>query len=182
MENQTTLGDMFEKFDKVVTAPKTFDAVRDEFHTKLGRDSEAICPCCDRLVKIYRRKLNSGMAHSLIWLVKAYQDNPGWIDVQKKAPRYVVASREIGKLAHWGLVSQRENDDKTKRTSGLWRPTTQGIEFSKNLIPMESHVFLLDNEVQGFSKSQVYIQDALGSKFDYQEVMNGFGLEGYSFR
>ena len=33
-----------------------------------GLDDGTICPCCDKYVRRYRRKLNASMARSLIWL------------------------------------------------------------------------------------------------------------------
>jgi len=130
------------------------------------------CPCCEQFAKIYKRKLNSGMAASLVWLVRTYLEKQNWIYVWKIAPKFILRSAEIGKLAHWELAIQKTNeDDDSKRTSGLWKPTEKGIKFVRRRISVPSHVFLYDNHVQGFTNDLITIDDALGNKFNYRELM-----------
>jgi len=131
------------------------------------------CPCCGQLVKIYKRKLNSGMAAALVWLVGEFKRTQDWIDIPAKAPRHVIKSREHGRLVHWGLIEQKPNEDSAKKTSGLWRPTLLGVDSVEGTVSVRSHVFLLNNEMQGFSDSSVFIKDALGSDFNYAELMRG---------
>lgn len=131
------------------------------------------CPCCGQLCKLYRRSLNSGMTRSLIWLVR-YQEWSGeeWIDVPKHAPRYVLASREMGKLVHWGLAEDKPNDDDRQRTSGMWRPTKKGIAWVYMEVTVPSHVLLYNNQLYGFSGQPVNVQEALGQRFDYETLMH----------
>lgn len=146
-------------------------------HVRDRLDEGVRCPCCGQMCKLYRRKLNSGMAATLCWLVSRHAQIPGetWTHVQKVAPRHVVRSNEIGKLVHWGLVQQRPSDDRTEagltRTSGLWRPTAMGVEFARGRILVPARVHLYDNRIHGWSAEQVSIHDALGSRFDYAELM-----------
>jgi hypothetical protein len=134
-------------------------------------DEGIACPTCGQLVKRYRRRFNSGMASTLCWLVDAYQKIGTWIDVNSTAPRYVLQSNEISRLVHWGMVVQKENEDTRKRTSGLWMPTPLATRFVLGEISVPSHVFLLNNEVTGWSESQLYLKDIKGNRFDYSELM-----------
>jgi hypothetical protein len=133
------------------------------------------CPCCGQFAKVYRRKLNSGMAASLLWLVKTFEKTQTWVEVQKKAPRYVMANREMGKLVHWGLVELQENlDDPKRKTIGLWRPTGTGVDFIYGRLVVPCRVYLYDNTVVGFDSKRIGIREALetkNNKFDYDELM-----------
>jgi hypothetical protein len=143
-------------------------------HLVVG-DPGTRCPCCARLCRLYPRKLNSGIARSLIWLVKSYEDYPRWIDVPAEGTKVVTRSRELGKLVHWGLILRRPNDNPRKKTSGLWKPTQAGIDFVYDRVTVVSHVYLTyDNILRGYSKKQISIQDALGQHFHYQELMNSW--------
>jgi hypothetical protein len=127
------------------------------------------CPVCDRLCKVYPRHLNSGMARTLIWVVKQYLGGQEWVNVAR-GPTYVLQNREYGRFAHWGFIIQSSNDDPAKRTSGLWRPTRTGIAFARNRkrVPKTAHLY--HNEVLLWSAETVNIVDALGKRWDYREL------------
>jgi hypothetical protein len=137
------------------------------------------CPHCGRYGQEYKRKLNSGMAASLIWLVKFYESRKPlgvdfWVNVQENGTRQVLTSREIGKLQYWGLAELKPNlDEPDKKESGLWRPTGKGIDFVYNRTRVPSHVFVYDDKVLEFSTETVNVQDALGTKFSYADLMKG---------
>jgi hypothetical protein len=134
------------------------------------------CPCCGQYAKEYKRKLNSRMARSIIWLVRRFRETTDWVDVARTAPRFVVAGGgEMAKLAHWGLIEQRMNTDEKKRTSGVWRPTQRGIDFVQERCSVPSHVYLYNNEVRGWAGTKTDIRAALGKRFDYAELMGWKG-------
>lgn len=148
------------------------ERVRDVFRKLLMGDKGTYCPCCGQYCKVYRRKLNSGMAAGLIWLVRAFEVSHDWVEPQKTAPRYVLNNREMGKLVHWGLAELKANEDDTSRkTTGLWRPTRWGIDFVYGRCTVPSRVFLYLNTILGFDSEMITIQGALGRKFDYDELM-----------
>ena len=130
------------------------------------------CPCCDQYCRLYKRKLNSGMAAGLVWLVRQYLKDRQWVDIPNRAPRFLLRTGgQFSVLAHWGLIEQRINEDDKKRTSGFWRPTKKGIDFVKRRISVPSHVHLYNNEVRGWSDKNLDIDAALGKKFSYKELM-----------
>lgn len=134
------------------------------------------CPCCGQFAKLYPRKLYADQAAWLIWLVRRHTeimgagDEAGWVPVTESPVR----GGDYAKVAHWGLCELRPKDQgDNKRTSGLWRPTSDGILFVRGQLLVPSHVLLFDNEVRGRSKDLVSIRDVLGEKFDYHELMTG---------
>lgn len=161
----------------------------------------AICPCCKQHVKIYRRVLGSQMARWLIWLVRTWEtllpergihprpaaqlhdrlspEGPDhrdwWIDI-KQSP---VRGGDYAKLVHWGLIEQKETelprkhrtDGARPKDSGLWRPTCKGIDFVHRRIAVPSHVVLYKNQLLGVGEDPIRIHQALGKKFDYEQLM-----------
>jgi len=107
------------------------------------------------------------MAATLVWMVGEYQArNGGWIDVQRDAPKRVLRSRELGKLRHWGLV-------KYEGKGALWAPSSRGVDFVTRKIRVQSHALIQDNVCKGFDGELISIDEALGAKFDYVELMRG---------
>jgi len=144
----------------------------EEAKTWVKKNSEigCICPCCNRLVKVYKRKLNSGMAQELIALYLLSQN-----DFETKFYHHTnfakVTGGELSKLVHWGLVSEKENDTNDKKTSGYWGITKKGILFVENKITVEKYIYLLDAELVSLSEETTTIKDSLGSKFNYNDLI-----------
>lgn len=133
-----------------------------------------ICPCCGRLVKMYKRKLNSGMAQELIALYAL-----SFNDIETKFYHHTnfakVSGGELSKLAHWGLVSEKQNNVEDKKTSGFWGITEKGIDFVENKIRVEKYIFLLDAKLISYSEETTNIIESLGNKFKYPELMGSYG-------
>lgn len=147
------------------------DAKHDvEAHLQEGSD----CPCCGQFAKMYHRVLNATMALCLIEIVKQWWDTHDWVDVRTIHPPVDVAypTGEIGKLVHFGLVRGKVNEiDPAKRCLGLWQPTARGVEFVMGRTSVPAAVFLFNNKIKGWDAETVFIQDALGKKFDYSALM-----------
>ena len=149
----------------------SLEAAREEFFDGIETPEGTYCPCCDRYGKLYKRKLNHGMARCLIWLYRCSERTNDWND-RDSAPRYVLESGEIGKLAHWGLAVQKPNiDDPKKKESGMWKITHRGRVFIQGRLRVPSHAYLYDNICRGFTESRVDISGALGEPFNYRELM-----------
>lgn len=132
-------------------------------------DKGADCPLCTQRAQTYRRKINAGMARSLIAM---YQINGlDWVHVPSQLS---ARSREEGKLAYWGLVEERDLKRDDGGRAGEWRVTPRGEQFlrAKISVPKYAHVF--NGRVMGFDMSEtITVKDALGDKFDYSELMAG---------
>lgn len=131
-------------------------------------DKGALCPCCGQYAKVYRRKINSGMARSLIHMYRI--NGKGWVHVRAIGAQ----SREEGKLAYWGLVEEQVGTGLHGGRAGYWRVTDAGENFILNgkLVPKYARVY--NGRVLGFDHSEmVGIKDALGTKFSYEDLMQG---------
>lgn len=131
-------------------------------------DQGAHCPLCGQHAKMYRRKINSGMARSLIHIYRIAGN--GWVHVSAIGAR----SREEGKLAYWGLLEEQKATGLHGGRAGYWRLTDKGIAFVRGNLKVEKYALIYDGRVYGFDGTEmISIKDALGTKFDYQDLMNG---------
>lgn len=142
------------------------------------------CPCCQQHAKIYKRKLNSGMAASLIAFAKVtmqMQPKEGWLKVpddfvETSKLITVLSNREYNKLRFWGLLEGfgLEPDSEVPFT-GKWRITNAGLMFVRGEATVPKHIYLYDNRKMKPPESAILetisIKDALGSKFNYDELM-----------
>jgi len=138
-------------------------------------DEGARCPCCDKFARRYRRRFNSTMTRSLIWLVREWQDSGrGWVDVPKIAPRSIVRSNQLPTVRWWGLAERPANtDDPRLKHSGLWRPTESGIEFALRRAKIPPIAVTYDGTVERLEGRPVGVDETLGVKFNYAEIMSG---------
>jgi hypothetical protein len=129
----------------------------------------AECPVCKRFAKAYRRKLNAGMACSLIHmyhLENSLRPLEGWVHFSKellKLKKNAVA-REYSKLRFWGLAEPSPNADSSTPGTGYWRITEKGRSFVEGVDEVPRWVWVYNNNC---------FATALGDKFDYDELMRG---------
>lgn len=132
-------------------------------------DEGHACPCCTQLAKVYRRKLNAGMAVSLIRMYRI-QGEREWIHL----PTEIGArSREEGKLRYWGLVEEMTEPREDGGRAGWWRVTDRGGMFVREEIVVLSHAKIYDGRCLALTGARVSILDCLGAKFNYAELMYG---------
>ena len=138
------------------------------------RKDNVHCPVCDQKVKVYRRKLNSNMVRFLISLCAKCRDG-SWVHHERLAYK----GRDYAHLRQFGLAVWKTIKDDTSgaRTSGYWKPTEEGKQFVAGRVTVPSHVLLYNNKVLGFSDEKVGVREALGKKFDYDELMKECVLE-----
>lgn len=137
-----------------------------------------VCPGCDKFCKEYNRPLNRTECHGLIWLVKIWEREKRWINVNREAPRWELAGSQLMTLKAWGLVEVLKNNDSRKKSSGLARPTQKGIDFTYRRIRIPFRHFEYKGEVLAFSAEEVFISEVIGD-FHYQELMGASAEEIY---
>lgn len=147
------------------------------------RDDGAYCPCCGQFAKVYRRKLSSSMAYALVLIDRFFRETPhGWLHVPSYLTENVPAKcgatfrgGDWAKLAYWGLLREQNRGDVHSIAggprAGYHRITDRGKLFVRGKIVVPKYVFVYDGEPMGFSEETTSIDDALGSRFDYQELM-----------
>lgn len=140
------------------------------------------CPCCTQFVKLYKRKLNSGMAWTL---VKIYIETKStisdthplsaqhlsWIPVKEflRVNKYH-NGHDWTLLQHWGLLEERKTDEGLP-SSGRWRITESGKAFVDMKLMVPKHISFFNSKEWERSDELINIKQALGDKFNYDELM-----------
>jgi hypothetical protein len=136
--------------------------------------SGARCPCCNQYSKVYRRQINSGMARSLIAM---YLHGPQgqWVHL----PTQVGArSREEGKLRYWGLVEEQVDIQRADGgRAGYWRLTDAGRAWVTGRCTVPKFAAVYNNTVLRHYGDEISITDALGTKFNYTELMGSHPMK-----
>ena len=148
----------------------TIKQAKDWLRSKM--DKGATCPCCNQFVKMYKRKLNSTMARSLVRLYHLDKFNSIYyhnVNIVKSVSESV---GDFAKLLYWGMIEQKPNDDdKSKKNAGMWKITDKGRMFVEGKIKVPKHVNVYNSKPYGFTMEETDIKEALGDKFDYSELM-----------
>jgi hypothetical protein len=145
---------------------------------KERQDKGEHCPCCGQFSKIYKRKLNSAMAATLIFVNRYFAQHPEaeWLHVErylKGIPKIPPSLRgDFPKLRYWNLLEAQsaERDDGNPRV-GMYRITEKGKRFVRGKVQVPKQVILYNQGVLGFSEESLHIVEALGEHFDYDEMM-----------
>lgn len=130
------------------------------------------CPCCKQLVKLYPHKLNATAVSDLIRLWNLSDRETGAFRHVREFSHDRGGS--FAKLAHWGLVDSKINDDTKKRTSGMWCITDAGKEFVIGLTSIPERAYLFNGKCYAMSNNKVNIREALRNKFDYEDLMSEY--------
>lgn len=133
----------------------------------------SICPACDQYARSYKRALNAAMTRWLLWLVRAYSQQPRWYSF-RDGPiiQHRKGGGDFAKLLHWQLIERAPPVERGK-SSGYYRPTALGIEFAEGRANVPSHVFLYDNKVTGWSKEKVSVYATRGVDFNLDVLLAG---------
>jgi len=125
------------------------------------------CPCCNQLAKIYKRPINSSMATSIIAMYRAarlqYQHIPTTTGRNDGEP---------GKLRYWGLIEEElevRRDDGGR--AGWWRVTPKGEQWILGQLLVPKYAYIYDARLLEVDGPPTSIRSALGSKFNYEELM-----------
>ena len=132
------------------------------------------CPCCKQVVKQYKRKMHSAMGVMLIQFYKLSNETGDWVhvsDLYRKGNK-VTTSADYAYLRYWKLLEKKpEDEDQDKKSNGYWRITQRGKEFAMGSRKELSHILLYNGGFYGLSGELVDIEDVLGDKFSYKELM-----------
>jgi len=147
-------------------------------------DKGASCPCCNQFVKRYKRPMNKSMAYVLL-LMECYFSGDA-VDEWLHVPSYisemvadnpqraaVIRGGDWAKLKLWGLIEEKPDvrKDGSPRV-GYWKMTPLGRQFARRQVKVARHVFIYNGEpLQRTVEEMITIDDALGTEFNYDEIM-----------
>lgn len=136
------------------------------------------CPCCTQYVKLYKRKLNSSMAYGLILISQNRNgiDTSQWFHLEdyiKPLPVSSTLRGDLAKLKYWGLLEAQDGKREDGNPSvGFYRITDKGRQFVNQRLMVPEYVLLFNNKKVADGGAEIDISIALGTKFNYQELMS----------
>lgn len=134
-------------------------------------DDGGECPCCTQYVKVYRRKISALAAAALIVMERTH--GTGWCDlpaiVGGLSPR--AKGGDEAKTRYWGLIEPQPGTLDASQHRGIWRLTALGVSFARGEVTVPKYALVYDGRCLDLTGEQVAIADALGERFDYNELM-----------
>ena len=154
----------------------TLQAAKNDLRQGWLTPQGAICDCCHQTVKLYKRKMAGMAVRELIDLFKITDlNNPEFFHRSKFIKTVYYSCGDWAKLRHWGLISEKQNEDSSKKSSGEWRITEKGIDFVMGKIKVPSHIYIYNKETYNLvgapESENIGVVEALGNKFNYPELM-----------
>lgn len=161
----------------MTTDPATLFDVRDTLadaraRVEEGRDEGVTCECCGQLAKVYRRKIHAVMARDLLLSYRrADHDGRGWFHLPTLLPD--TRGGDFGKLAYWRLIEELPERREDGGRAGWWRITDDGEAFATRRLRVPKYARVFDSHLLGLTGPYAGIEDALGVRFRYDDLMRG---------
>lgn len=170
------------KFNLFGNPEKMLDDLRADWRVTIEGNG-GHCPCCDRWGKINAQPMSEIMALGLLWISRAKQDENGWVNVAKLAPRWMLRGKSYATLAKWGLLESSGEVRDGKKSIGWWRVTPNGELFLDGKLSIPDKVYIYNNGIEGYSNRLLYFYDCFGKHFHYETVMSdNFNLNAINIR
>jgi len=147
----------------------TLGAARDWLREQV--DDGVECPCCTQLAKVYRRKV---LAAAAIALIQVYRRvGTEWVHIPSLSSKIAATGGTWALMAHWQLIEEATEKRDDGGRAGWWRITPYGERFVRNTLSIPKYARVYDGRLLSLVGEQVTIVDALGTKFDYRDLMEG---------
>jgi hypothetical protein len=141
----------------------TIEEARRKFIEDSAR-GPARCLCCKTLFRQYQRGMTSVIARALIGIYQVREDH-GYAHMSHVARVVDLRGGDYAKARYWGLA------DPHPEKAGWWRLTSLGERFVKGLASVSGHALVVNGRCIDFGGEPVTIRQALGERFDYNELM-----------
>lgn len=146
----------------------TESEIHQHFMEKIKSGEEAICPVCDRFAKVYRKQIHTGLA---LQLIRMFKKGDEYVHTSYLIPPGNAGSSDFGQAKHWGFIEAKPHEPGVTKTSGWWKLTTSGKRFIAGADGASKYALVYNDEVLKFEGDIIFIQDCLGNKFNYTELM-----------
>jgi len=127
------------------------------------------CPACGQRAKIYPRSLYASLA---LVMIRAYQT--AGRDEFHQPTTVRTTGGDYAKLRWWKLVEDLHERREDGGRAGWWRVTALGEAWVLGRVGVPRTVLVYNNQMRGVDETREQtwmIQDALGTKFNYAELM-----------
>lgn len=139
------------------------------------------CHGCGHSDTIYKRPLTSAMTHALVSMHDYFAScTEEWVHLPTLLHNQNCSSTQAGgdptKMRFWGLIEQKvETREDGSSRNGYWKITEIGRQFVRGEIAVRKYLFVYRNAVlwppDPFQHPHVMVRKALGTKFNYDELM-----------
>jgi len=159
--------DLFEK--------SAVDSVRAKVRAEALEGADLRCPVCSRLVKLYKRRLHSEMVLWLAGLEFLCRDGEyhTTLEIIQHTQHLEGRGTNGALLIHWGLIVKIPVENRGNAPAGSYRITDKGKAFLAQRIEVPARAHFLCEELVGFSQETTTAAEAVGNKFDFNELMLG---------
>ena len=133
-------------------------------------DEGVHCPACGQHAKVYRRKITTATARTLVLMLR--EAGTDWVHLPTLLGR---SQADEAKARYWGLIEEQqgEREDGSNRV-GWWRLTPLGVQFVRRQVRIPKYALIYDGRCLALDDAEaVSIDDALGTKFRYDDLMAG---------
>lgn len=157
----------------------TINDIREALRAEWDEGTE--CPCCSQRVKLYRRRVNSGMAEILVALARetvrrriSVAHLP-WVHVERDIVRgneKLQGARDWSTLKFWDVIEPLD-DGQGRRTAGEWRITEKGlwVVAHPDRPLLWDWIAVFNDRPRERSDEMRSLRDALQRPFSWQEVV-----------
>jgi len=132
------------------------------------------CPCCGQYARAYRRTIAASSAYTLLCLYRVH--GTAWTHLQHFMEAHDIRRADEAKLAYWGLLQERASGGTNAAggpRAGYWRVTELGARWVRGEATVPYYARVYDGVCSGLDGDPVGIRDALGARFDYDDLMRG---------
>lgn len=156
-----------------VSPTRLLKDAQDNLRKDFSQGKGGHCENCGQTTKKWEHSLDSAMSQALLDFYKFDRKNPGvWATVPDIFVHYDTRQGgKYAKLRHWGLIEEREGtNDQGNPNLGDWRITSEGRLFVEKKALVPKYVVIFDNTVVEQFGEPISFTDAIGTKFNYQDL------------
>ncbi len=142
------------------------------------KDKGYICDHCGLFVKRYKRHFNAGMAYTLLMMYLANTNKYIHVEELLKKKNCPSAMRgDFSYLRHYHLIEKKpeKRDDGSPR-NGYYKITSFGLMFCEKKVAVKASFVMFNGNCEGLEGKDILITEALGKKFNYDELMGNTKL------
>lgn len=145
---------------------------------RLGlRAPGVICPCCGQMAAMRKRHFNATMAATMVLLYRHQITHPEetWVHVERLLKSVNFPTRgDFYKCKYWDLLQRKPvNRPDGNPNTGFYRLTPVGERFVQRQVEVPNFVWVFNDEPVSFSAATTGILAAMGTRFNYQHLMEG---------